>query len=542
MDVNAPPPHDLDLPGVVARLVARAKTKNPDDRRDAIEQMYELAYKVGPKVANAIPMLIDGLADPDPKVGESSLWALHYCQPDSIEPLIGCLTHPLPPVRERAAHSLGSIGEDARMASPALRRLLTDQEPTVRSRAAWALGLLHDAERATVAALVSMISNGTSQDRHSALHALGNIGKAANDPTLLTPHQSLIMAALNDWDGNVRRWALYAIESLPMDPQSCANLMVTLVLRDESSTVREAALSRLKELAPMVDLSGSAEALLGALDKTHREASLACEVLAMVSPKPMVAVSRLHQALGKDQLVLPAAAALWKIEQRADAILPALERVFDDYDESVCDLICALGPAAAPMLPKLIEALSKENWDLQWAAADALGAVASSDMKVVTTLLDALSHPSPIVRSSTARALAKTGPVALPALRSMVVDRSDPRGSFAAYALGEMGAAAAEALPDLRAGMKDDEAALSRCCAIAVVQIAGGVDAVPYLIEALQGEDASGLRRAAASALGQLGPAARDAAPALEALLDEEDFDLHQAAAQALAAIRGAAH
>jgi hypothetical protein len=58
MDTNSPPPSDKKLPSVVADLLRLARASSIEDRRGAIEKLYELAYKVGPKIADAIPTLI----------------------------------------------------------------------------------------------------------------------------------------------------------------------------------------------------------------------------------------------------------------------------------------------------------------------------------------------------------------------------------------------------------------------------------------------------------------------------------------------------
>ncbi len=543
MDLNAAPPEDSELPATVAACAARAASGDLDERRAAIEALYELACQVGPKVAGAIPTLIHGLLDADPKVGESALWALGYCRPASIEPLIECLAHPQPFVRERAAHALGNIGDPACAAAPALRSLLADRDQAVRRRAAWALGLLHDAEPATVAPLVRLVSGGTVEDRRAALHALGNIGKAAGNPAWLEPHRSLILAALEDPDNQVRQWALYAFRSLAMAPQAAADLLALIVRREESDSVREEALNHLKDLAPTVDLAGEVTTFIALVDRPGRKASLACEILALLRPAPLQAIAPLRQALNTDGLVLAAARSLWRIERRVEPLLPALERIFDGDGESVCDLICEIGPAAAPLLPRIVQALSDEDyWDLQWAAADALGAVASPDPQVMAALLDALAHPSFIVRPAAARALARTGTPAVQALRGLVGNRADQRGPWAAHALGHMGPAAAEALPELRSAMRGRDEPLSTCCAIAVARIGADAEAVPYLMDVLQSDDPDAPRREAASALAHLGPAARGAVTALTALLGDEDFQVHQAAEEALAAIQQTPH
>src|SRR5205823_2823680 len=143
-----------------------------------------------------------------------------------------------------------------------------------------------------------------------------------------------------------------------------------------------------------------------------------CKALALLGSRADAAVPCLIDALRSEDafLVIAAAIALWKIAGRVEESLPQLARVFDDMGQSVCDAICEIGPAAAPLIDRVIGALDTEDWDLQWAAADALAAVASSRPDVVAALTTALGHPSPIVRSAAARAFAAIGPATLPVL------------------------------------------------------------------------------------------------------------------------------
>src|SRR5262249_59773651 len=118
-------------------------------------------------------------------------------------------------------------------------------------------------------------------------------------------------------------------------------------------------------------------------------------------------------------------------------------RVFDNLGQSVCDGICEIGPAAAPLIEKVIGALDSQDWDLQWAAADALGAIASNRADVVAALTTALGHPSPIVRSAAARAFAAIGPATVPALIAILeAPDDDDRREWAADAPRPMGAQA----------------------------------------------------------------------------------------------------
>lgn len=386
-----------------------------------------------------------------------------------------------------------------------------------------------------------MVTNGTPVDAGAALHALGNIGKSAG-PDFLAPYREVVLAAIRSPEMDSRRWALYAAESIGLDRQTWADALGSIVLQDESAEVRSAALSTLKEIAPSVDLTSALPTFVARLAETGREASLACGVLAAMRPRPMSAVPVLREILSRDELVIPAASALWRIEGRADAIVPALRRVFKDNGEGVCDLICELGPAAQALIPDVIQALAEENWDLQWAAADALRAISSSDAAVLSSLLEAFDHPSPIVRSASARAMAAAGATAVRPLDALLLDASDARASLAAFALGEIGPGATDALANLRAGMRSGSQPLTGCCAIAVARIAADAAAVPYLVATLSSEDPAAPRKVAAEALAELGPAARAAIEALEALADDEDCDVANASAQAFTAIREQPH
>lgn len=445
-------------------------------------------------------------------------------------------------VRERAAHSLGNIGDMARdVAAPSLRGLLRDHDEAVRRRAAWALGLMHDSCEDSVQSLAGVIASGTLGDAAAGLHALGNIGKSVG-PGFLAPYREQILAAFDSPDKDVRRWALYAAEAVGLDIEAWAALLVKVARRDDSSENRCAALMALEDIAPSVDLTSAVPALTARLAEPTREASLTFDVLGAMRPRPTQAIPFLHKALERDELVLPAGSALWRIEGRAEPIVAALRRIFVDYAEEACDLVCQLGPEAAPLVPDILDALAEENWDLQWAAADALQAIASSDHVVLPPLLDALGHPSPIVRSASARALAAAGAVAVTPLQALLIDTSEPRAAWAAFALGEMGPVAAESLSVLHAGMRSGAQPLASCCAIAVARIAADADAVPHLLTTLRSEDRFAPRQAAAMALAELGPAASDAVTALEGLVDDEDPHVADAAMQALLAIRGMTH
>lgn len=488
---------------------------------------------------------MDALLESDEKLGESASWALAYCAPASVEPLIECLAHSCAHVRERAAHSLGNIGERARVAAPALRPRLNDAEQSVRSRVAWALGMIRDTDLSTLTALFSMAERGTAGDLAAALHAVGNIGRELDDPQPLRPHETRILDAMHHSDEYVRWSAGYASQALQMAPEREAGLLAELLLSENAEHVADRLLSRMKELAPLVDLAASVPLVIAQLQHKGRRARLACEVLAAMRPAPLVAIADLQQLLANEGLRLAAAEALWRIEGRAETILPALALEFEDNGESVCDLICSMKTAAAPLLPLLLEALANEDyWDLQWAAADALEAVASSAPDVMVALIKAMQHPSPRVRSSSARALARAGAPAVPAILAVLTTGDDHDAAGAAYALGKMGALAAPAIQALRQGIASSHPDLSSCCVIAVTYVASDPAMVPHLARLLRSDDPDVPKCAAAKALAHLGPAASAAVPTLEALLagieHETEFGLAEAVTEALGVLKAA--
>lgn len=510
-------------------------------RRKAVEGLYELAREHGDRALGAMPTLLVALSDEDEESGESASWALRYLEPASIEPLAQALGHPWAAVRRRAAHALGTIGEAAKPACGALRGLLADADVDVACRAAWALGLIRDPSPDTLSALWRMAESDVARHRGSALHALGNLGSRLDDAAGWAQHRPLLMAALEDADADVRWGALYAAESLRLPVEAWVALLGTLLARDTSDRVQDAVIRRLQKLAGVTDLLVLLPELLRHLDPPSSLAAQVCDLLGAMRPAPLQALPALQAALSRDDLAFRAARALWRIRPDTATLLPALDRLFDDYDEEVCDLICEMGPAAAPLLPRLLAAMGSGSWDLQWAAADALAAVAPDDEESQRVLLQALGHHSPLVRGGAARALAQNGALHVPALARLVIQPGDNRAAWAAFALGQIGAAAAPALGELRVGMQAAEPMLAQACQVAVARI-GSTDSLHLLIEMLADPDAGRERVAAAEALGLLGPAARSARATLQGLCRGHDGDLADAALLALERIDGAMH
>ncbi|WFU16535.1 HEAT repeat domain-containing protein [Bradyrhizobium sp. CB3481] len=544
MLINDPFLSDQKIAEIILRVASEIRHADRPRRQTAIRDLSDLCRKVRVRARAAIPVWLELLDDEDKEVGESASYGLSHCAPDSIEPLIEQLRHNNHLVRQRACSSFGTIGKEAVLATDSILPLLEDSAQAVRSRAAWALGLIGDGRQRTIAVLFDMARTGMTEDRRAALHGLGSVAKAAIDLAPLRARQQEIFDALTDEDDDVRWSACYAIESLDLDPATHVDLIVPR-LSDRSARVEEIAICQLKELADDVDLTSHLAPICQVVRGARkRSAATACKVIGMLGPRAHAAVPSLIDALnGEDDFtVIAAAVALWRVDGRIDASRPHLARLFPDSGETVCDAISQIGPAATPLIGQVRAALESDDWDLQWAAADALGSMGSGDPATLSALTAALGHDSGIVVSAAATALVRIGVAAVPALSDTLVQQGDPRAEWAADALGRIGPAAVAAAELLLAQLHSSRPGLAAWSAIALAKITGDERAVPMLVKLLERTDRADLRQQAALGLKAVGPRACGAVGALNALLEDPDDDVRTAAEAALSAVTAARH
>ena len=96
--------------------------------------------------------------------------------------------------------------------------------------------------------------------------------------------------------------------------------------------------------------------------------------------------------------------------------LRMLSHALPNSPDEAAGAICALGPAAAPLLPELARVIdqhwSEPDWDLMWALADALYALDSREPLAVSTLVRLLTHSSWRVRYLASTGLERAAPAA----------------------------------------------------------------------------------------------------------------------------------
>ena len=328
MDRDDPALDDAGVAEQIALLAAQVKSADPAQRRAACWQIYEICCKAPERAALAIPVLLPGLADPDEKVGESAAWALRWCAPASIEPLIDCLDDPQPIVRRRACIALGNIGEPAAaLTCDVLRQCLTDTAPEVRAQAAKALGLIRDTSSRTIDALFAMARSESARGRAAALHALGNIGKALSDPGPLRAREHEVLAALEDGNADVRWSACYLLESLGLEAPKHVALLMRRLTADTSEEFLWMATGQLPELMSAVDPEAHIPVMCNIIRTGGGSARDMCKALALLGSRADAAVPCLIDALRSEDafLVIAAAIALWKIAGRVEIVAAAGE-------------------------------------------------------------------------------------------------------------------------------------------------------------------------------------------------------------------------
>ena len=163
-----------------------------------------------------------------------------------------------------------------------------DPDPTLGDNALWALAYCAPE---SIAALCEHLNHLDATVRKRAAHALGNIGPAACEAAA-TP----LRQRLSDAQGPVRQRAAWALGPLRDVHADTVRGLLALVV-DGDLKDAGAALHALKAVTPGVLLPAAVSRLLPGLAAPGREASLTCEVLALMRPKATDALPALTQCL-----------------------------------------------------------------------------------------------------------------------------------------------------------------------------------------------------------------------------------------------------
>ena len=133
-----------------APLKAAVASDDPVVRREALRSLGKLRERAPLDARAVVPLLLEGLSDPDPGVrvvAATYLGILEDEPGDAVAALIETLEDEHPEVRTAAATALGSFGAEGAAAIPALRKATADKHEDVAREAGLALVKLQSSSR-----------------------------------------------------------------------------------------------------------------------------------------------------------------------------------------------------------------------------------------------------------------------------------------------------------------------------------------------------------------------------------------------------------
>jgi HEAT repeat protein len=148
-----------------------------------------------------------------------------------------------------------------------------------------------------------------------------------------------------------------------------------------------------------------------------------------------------------------------------EAVLPVVRRLGDQEEpeeevrRTAARALGSIGPAAAPAVPALSEAMNNDAERVRWAAAAALAELGPRVEGTVAALVAALKHEDAKQRWIGGYGLRNMGPGAagaIPDLVQALADRSENVRYYAAITLGRIGPPARSALEELRGSLQDE--------------------------------------------------------------------------------------
>jgi HEAT repeat protein len=382
----------------------------------------------------ALPVFRDGLRKERTETRRAALNSLRRPPwrdfPETVSILEEALSSGDPILRWQAAFALGEIGGPARGVVPALIQALCDGEPNVRWAAAWALGWMAPISKEAVPALGRLLADSSDLVSCEAARSLGAFGPLAARET------GRLAAALGGPD-----------------------------------PARAAAAAALAEIG-----KGAREAvpgLLAALEKEgtwEEDKDFLCigQELDSIPPRviPSIGGTSMHFAnSGPSDGRRHAVRALRQLGGIGEARFPLLLKLLGGNSSLRYEVLGALGgmgPAAAPTVPKIVEAIAEGCDPRRLFCTGERGGDAAFE------------------------ALARIGPPAEPYLLAILREEDGKSGARcgAALALGAMEGSSEAALAALRGLLDDPSIDLRLAAAVALRALGQAIDLVPLILEA----------------------------------------------------------
>jgi HEAT repeat protein len=509
-----------------------------DEDAELVRKIDELG-QLGPRAAQAVPMLTDSLKDDSAEVRAHAAYALGEIGPpaqSAVKELVGLLKDPVEAVRRQAIRALLRVKPDPRVVVPACMKLLEDSDAGVRVRVLHAIA---EAGPEAVPGLIQALKNDNAA--YWACLALREIGQPAKAAV------PALIEKLDDKRPEVRREAILALAAMETAAEPAAARIAAALDDELTSHAATYALGRIGSIPPGVETKIRAN--VESADKTLGITSLWTLVRVHLDNQQLrrMATARFVQSLkDEDALVRSAAAqAIASLPPAPEITLPLLEAGLRDADETALhhalDALAAIGPAATPAL---INALKHEK--LRGHVAYIIGRIGPDAAAATPELVKLIADKDEHVSLEAIIALANIGPGAKDAVPTLIkaLSQSDhPHAHAAAYALGRIGPDAAAAEATLVGLLDNSDRKLALVSAWALAQMRPAKETSEKILPVLKAglaDDTALARRGAAEALGRLGHLADGAIDDLEKATHDADQSVSRAAEDALKAIRGA--
>ncbi|MEM7535172.1 MAG: HEAT repeat domain-containing protein [Chloroflexota bacterium] len=444
----------------------------------------------------------------------TALTGSHAAEPLALK-FVAALKDDYSSMRERAAASLGELGETSSEVIVALITALKDVYIPARERAAASLGELGEASPEVIAALIAALKDDSRYVRERAAASLGELGEASLEVIVA------LIDTLKDDSRYVRELAAASLITLgEASPEVIAALIDTL--KDGSRYVRELA------AASLVALGEASPEVIAALIAALKDDSLSVREIAATSlvtlgeASPEVIVA-LIAALKDDYISVRelAAASLVTLGEASPEVIVALIATLKDDSRYVRELAAAslvtLGEASPEVIVTLIAALKDDSRYVRELAAANLVTLGEASPEVIVALIAALKDAYISVRELAVASLVTLGeasPEVIVALRD--ARRKEIAHTFYFYAvtitliqLGETDTKFIQLLPDVL--VKDDSYQLRRDAARLIGEL---VEPEELMVDALYNallDIDDEVRTAAATALARLGKRFPDA-------------------------------
>lgn len=317
---------------------------------------------------NAVPELIRLLHARDP-FPRSQVWALAR---RNTSPLRQWFPGIKPPdaasVRAGAIRSLGILGPDARMAAPALGKVLRGSDHQERADASAALGRIG---KDALPVLLDALEDRNADVRRAAASALAQLGPDAQGAV------PALARLLLDPDRNVRDVAAYALQTIGAP---AAGLLGKAIAEGDERAQGAA----VQSLLLMVRSLRQAQPALVKMAQSENPGSRqqAIEALGAIHIPNNPTIKTLTNALSDPvlQVRLTAVNALANVSIRGQAAVPALMICLDDPSpelrQAATRTLGLIGVPAKAAVPKLQALMEDTNNSVRLEAKEALGRIA----------------------------------------------------------------------------------------------------------------------------------------------------------------------